>query len=234
MSESYQHLTIEQLQSLYRTQQQNLAELERQKAGFGTLHVPLHVTNQIRDIQADLSSIDQELKQRSALSPTPYIDDILDSSQTVKGDSLDLQKIQLELQDLHHAAEDVKDSGYEDYEHNMQVFVSTLESGTALGDLINSLLPNAEFDTWYSSARDTLEGSVGSAKLNWPKDRLKKLSLQLSLMQQISLGNIDVVDFCMHFIDIFSDLDDNVDLFNRRVFNPFFRDLCTLIERNIK
>lgn len=65
---SYKELDDGVLISLLTTHRRNIAHLEQQAAGFGSLHVPLHIQNQLHDEHAAIVSINRELQQRGRIS----------------------------------------------------------------------------------------------------------------------------------------------------------------------
>ena len=64
MSSSYVHLDNVSLINLLHIQRNNLQQLELQSASYGSLAVPVHIINQIRQIKIEITIISTELQRR--------------------------------------------------------------------------------------------------------------------------------------------------------------------------
>ena len=135
------------------------------------------------------------------------------------------------LSEYDELAADVTASSYQTFSFHLQGWLDLVNEHPVVGRYIAQLERPVSFLEWYTAAKLT-EGSMsGSGKLNWPRDKKKRLALQFDLFREIASDNIDLSDFAMTFFFVDNDLNDMASVVADQVFRPFVRDLRRTIEQ---
>ena len=137
------------------------------------------------------------------------------------------------IQEYDCAVNDVEFSTYDTFYLNLKIFLKLLNENNFFAHIINSSLPQGNFDQWYIEAKKTVKGMVGSGNLEWPLIKEQRLSMQKSLLESLADKKEDIPNFCSKFMYAGSKLDDCGSKFNEQIFSPFARDLKRLIEKKI-
>jgi len=134
------------------------------------------------------------------------------------------------LRDYKDYSEDVLNSSYDHFENDLKKFMQLLEPSEPLGQLADQLLPAVDFDNWYATRLQTVGGSVGSGRIDWPPDRRERVALQRELLKRMADARIAWLDYCNHFAYAGSAFDANVQKLKAQLFRPFHRDFAHVLE----
>jgi hypothetical protein len=142
-------------------------------------------------------------------------------------------KIQKAFRDYEDVASDLSSSNYKTFNNNLQQYFHVINTNKIIPQVISNKLPDIDFQTWYSKAKATVEGMVGSGHLDWPLEKSQKLAHQLELLKTIAEGNEDIINFCSNFMYVDNNFDSMTYEFIRQIVDPFTRDIKRLIEDEI-
>jgi hypothetical protein len=110
-------------------------------------------------------------------------------------------------------------------------FFQLLDASDLSAGWVRQLENTVGFEDWYSAARYTKQGMVGSGTLNWAKDRTERLGQTLALFRHFSRTKGAYADFSIDFLYVGSRYDDMVAGINDQLFRPFARDLLKDLRR---
>ncbi len=142
-------------------------------------------------------------------------------------------KIQKALRDYDDIASDLSSSNYKTFNNNLQQYLHVINTNKIISQIISSKLPDIDFQTWYSKAKATVRGMVGSGHLDWPLEKPQKLAHQLELLKTIAEGNDNIINYCTNFMYVDNNFDSMTYEFIRQIIDPFTRDIKRLIEDEI-
>ena len=144
-------------------------------------------------------------------------------------------------QDLIHALEDAKSileemqhSSSQNFDDIFKRYAWTLRPDGQIGTLLTPLLPDTDFQEWYSAIKATQRQMVGSAKLSWPNERNERIAIQYTLIRLISLDKIKLNNFAHNFTYVRGTITDNYIAFFERILVPFHNELLKLLRKYIE
>lgn len=134
--------------------------------------------------------------------------------------------------ELDDALADFEASGYQNADNVLERFVECFDR-EPIRSLAMSMLPAVDLDEWWEAASSTKGGMVGSASLNWPKDRAERVATQFRLLRAIAEKQVDLTRFSLDFCYAGTRFDDNLFEFSQRVLRPFVRDFMKIAELRV-
>jgi hypothetical protein len=133
------------------------------------------------------------------------------------------------LRDFEDYADDVVAARFPSFTHRLLQLVNVLGPTEVLGQLACELLPEVDFELWYTDCLESWTGKVGSARLEWPPKRHERVAVQLELMRRLANHHIDFLEFSSRFMPS-SVPDLNVGYFISDIFRPFRRDFLRVLD----
>jgi len=130
-------------------------------------------------------------------------------------------------------SDDVINATHISYSQRLADFIELIEHSPYSKDRIIALLGDFDFTSWYNKCRASTSGMMGSGRLDWDRDRTKRLGQKISLFRHLSLEGNNFSDFAVVFVSSASDYNDMVYHINSQEFQPFARDLLKDLSRNV-
>ena len=122
-------------------------------------------------------------------------------------------------------ASDALRANYATYVQKLGDFLAHIDDCSWAASRAAELERGLEFDTWYSAAKKTVSSMVGSGRLDWSRDRKKRLGQQLTLFRRFAANENAYLTFSTNFMYAGSRFDDIIREINSQLFEPFSRDL---------
>jgi hypothetical protein len=113
---------------------------------------------------------------------------------------------------------------------HLAIWFERLDNTPGVGSLIGSLDEAVNFPAWKAEREATVKSMVGSGELRWPKERERRLGMQLALFREIAEEKFDAFDFAHNFFYADNNVDDTVSEFVVQVFGPMSRDLRLFLQ----
>ena len=136
----------------------------------------------------------------------------------------DYQEINHLITEYDSVSDELLNSDNSSFSSNIKRFIHLLNDHEYFIYVNEVVLPNVNFNEWYSNACTTVKSMVGSGPLEWPIERKEYLSMQLSLLNYIADGKEDPPNLCSKFMYAGTYLDDCVDKVNEQITEGFIRN----------
>jgi hypothetical protein len=133
------------------------------------------------------------------------------------------------LEELRAARDDLQRSSYQTFDGIFARYAAQLKPGTALGDLLEGILPEVSFDPFWDAAKGTMGGMVGSGKLAFPPEKRARVAMQRALLLRMGDGNPDLHEVTYIFFHSGNSLEGGRREFVSQVIEPFHRDAAGLV-----
>lgn len=108
-----------------------------------------------------------------------------------------------------------------------------LDETPRVADIVQRLQEGLDFDAWYKETESTGGSFVGSASLNWPKEREKALGMKLLLFRAGASNELDISEVGYKFIYVGNNINDNAHAVIEQVFLPMARELRRYLDSEI-
>lgn len=134
------------------------------------------------------------------------------------------------LEEYDELARDVSESNYHTFPLNVQRWLDFIDANDVFAPQIAKWESDADFKHWFAAIPIDY-GTIGGTQLNWPRDTVTRLGLQIGLFRAFGSGEIDIAQFALHFMYVEGDFHVQVANITRRLFGPFARELRRAIQR---
>jgi hypothetical protein len=135
------------------------------------------------------------------------------------------------LQELRVSKDDLQRASYQMFDGIFARYVGLLRAGTVIGDVLDRILPPADFDSFWKDATATMGGMLGSAKLAFPGGIRERVAMQRALVLRV--GDPDqkpgIRDVTFFFFHSGNSVEGHYSQFVSQVIEPFHRDVVTLL-----
>lgn len=136
------------------------------------------------------------------------------------------------LQDLAESISDFRDSSFQSCESVLWRFIHQLDEEPLAGFLA-SMLPDQDFDAWFTRTSGTVGSMVGSGVLAWPIERPARVAMQISLCRAIGAKSVRFLDVVHSYFYTGSNISGHVDAFASKLLDPLVRDIARLTESRV-
>ena len=133
------------------------------------------------------------------------------------------------LDELRAARDDLQRSSYQTFDGIFARYVALLTPDSPIGEVLETILPEVDFDPFWDAATSTMGGMVGSGKLAFPGDKRQRVAMQRALLLRMSIGKPDVHHVTYFFFHSGSSPIGHRHDFVSQVIDPFQRDLANIL-----
>lgn len=133
------------------------------------------------------------------------------------------------IEELRSAREDLQRASYQTFDGVFDRYVALLAEDTAIGTRLGAILPPVDFDGFWTAAKQTMGGMVGSGKLAFPVEKKARVAMQLALLRAMAAGEPAVNEVTYIFFHTGNNFNSHRHEMVTQVIEPFHRDVVGLL-----
>jgi len=131
-------------------------------------------------------------------------------------------------------ASDALRVSYKNFSMRLADWLDFIDGSLIAAPVVDTFRDEVDFDAWYAAGVATGGSLVGSASLDWSRDRTKRLAQTLGLVRHLAADQMAFADFNAKFLWAGSAFAEGVAKIQTEILEPFFRDFLKHVARQVK